>query len=82
MVDHCILKATAFPLLNVLLFQGCHQVFQMSLASSEVAEKNEAYLISCREPSVSKALHNDRLTGEDCRLPANTKNSRVFDGGE
>lgn len=52
----------------------------MPLASSEVAEKNKAYLISWREPSVSTAWHSDTLTGEGCRLPANTKNSRAFDG--
>lgn len=30
----------------------------MSLASSEVAKKKKAYLISRREPSVSTAQHN------------------------
>lgn len=54
----------------------------MSLAFSEVTQKNKAYLISCRELSVSRALHNDRLSGEDCRLPVNTKNSRASDGRE
>jgi len=52
----------------------------MSLASPEVAEKNQAYLISWREPSVSTAWHNDAQTGEGCRLPANTKGSGAFDG--
>lgn len=52
----------------------------MSLVFSEVTQKNKAYLISCRELSVSRALHNDRLSGEDCRLPVNTKNSKAFDG--
>lgn len=44
----------------------------MSLASSEEAKKNKAYLISWREPSVSTAWHNDTLTAEGGRLPANT----------
>lgn len=52
----------------------------MSPASSEVTEKNKVYLISWREPSVSTAWHNDTLTGEGCRLPANIKYSRAFDG--
>lgn len=54
----------------------------MSLASSEVAKKKKAYLISGREPSVSTAWHNDTLTGKDCRLPANMKNNRASDGWE
>lgn len=44
----------------------------MSLASSEEAEKNKAYLISWRELFVSTARHNNTLTAEGRRLPANT----------
>lgn len=35
-----------------------------------------------KRASVSTAWHNNTLTGEDCRLPANTKNSKASDGWE
>lgn len=45
----------------------------MSPASLEEAEGSEVGLGSCREPSVSRAWHNDTLTGGGCRLPAKTQ---------